>query len=70
MHNSYAKQILHNKCFKFRIFEKLCIFFRNTDNDPRHSSIIGKFKQCKDQIQKIGVIYNEIKTKPFRIIGV
>ena len=50
--------------------KKLCIFFRNTDNDPRHSSIIGKFKQCKDQIQKIGVIYNEIKTKPFRIIGV
>jgi hypothetical protein len=48
----------------------ICNFSRKTDNDPRHSLMIDKFKQCKDQIQKIGVIFNEIKTKPFKIIGV
>ena len=36
----------------------------------KHSLEINKFKQCKEKIQIIGNVFNDIKSKPFKIIGV
>jgi hypothetical protein len=45
-------------------------FFSSSTQDVNHSLEINKFKQCKEKIQLIGNIFNDIKSKPFKIIGV